>query len=408
MDILHSGFDKLEVSFSGAVPRSVRVALNEAKERAIATGIPEFIDLRGVQCWVKDKGASGGYEFVIDTGADGEMWAFKNSDDPTEWNFRAVVSSARCAMDGWEGVRDRLRGQLDAWGVKRPKEQREAALARIDYAVDFISDGFSIDPARMVCHSRATVAEHESTSLDVHWKNREVSSVTVGKMPGRQVIVYDKTREIAATGKREQWLAVWGFCPMKGARVWRVEVRAGKDHLTRSGIRTFEDAEASLGTLFREAMEKIRLVVSADVGNITRALTVPEWRLCTAAVAVCIAGAHSAVDASRVVEGRRDDLGRVYRQQIIGCMVAYAHTLGRGVGDFIDKMPGEIAQDLQLVFGEDQSSLVDKFRRASARLKFIDDPPSHNDKERGFSDATERGFRLFRAFRGGLDAAECG
>ncbi|MEQ8829730.1 MAG: hypothetical protein RLW87_07965 [Alphaproteobacteria bacterium] len=377
MDIVHSGFDKLEVSFSGAVPLSVRLRLHEAKERAAASGMPEFIDLNGVPVWVKDKGASGGYEFVFDTGPEGEMWAFKNDDDPEKWNFRCVVSAVRCAVDGWEGVRDRLRGQLKAWRVRRPAGQREASLARIDYAVDFMSDGFVPDPMRVVCHWKSDPCEREFTTTidDVRWRRGVPTSVTIGKLPGRQVQIYDKTKEVAASQKVERQRELWGFCPVKGQRVWRVEVRAGKDLLTRAKIRTFEDAEERLGTLLGECLEKVRLVTDVDVSNISRAKTVPEWVEVRRIVSEAIPNADGAVDMSRVVEGRRADLGDVYRKQIIGCAVAYAHTTGRDAADFLKVMPGEIEADIKAAFATDRSALLDKFRRASARLKFTDDPP---------------------------------
>ena len=72
----------------------------------------------------------------------------------------------------------------------------------------------------------------------------------IGKMPGREVTVYDKRADLIAKGKPEWWTIYNDLRKADGkpvldptdrasSQIWRVEVRAGKDHLKdRWGITT--------------------------------------------------------------------------------------------------------------------------------------------------------------------------
>lgn len=378
MDILHSGFDKAEIAFNGALSGKLRSALEGAKERAAATMQPELISLGGVDCWVKEKGGAGGYKFVWET-ADGIMWALKDSDQPADWNIRAVVPAALCAIEGLEGVEAALYGHLKAWRAKVTDE----SIARLDYAVDFMAEGFWIDPTRIVCHSRCNVAEHESEGetdgLAVHWTNRRAQSITIGKMPGRQVIVYDKTREVRATGKG-LWYELWGFCPVGASRVWRVEVRGGKDYLQRARVRTFADAYERIGTVFETALREVRLVADPNVTNISRAATDPAWSAVTERTAERLEDHAGVVSWGRYVEGRREEIAATYRKQILGCAWGYAVTLGKSAQEAVDTMADEIGEDIAFLWDGDRARVLDAFRRTRARLKFLE--PAYSEPER--------------------------
>ena len=101
----------------------------------------------------------------------------------------------------------------------------------------------------------------------------------VGKMPGRQVIVYDKRRE-AIDKHKMQWFKIWGIDPKgKSNHIWRIELRAGKKHFKdRWQLRTFADIEAAIGDVLKLAMEDIRYVADHQTdSNITRQQLHPLW-----------------------------------------------------------------------------------------------------------------------------------
>jgi hypothetical protein len=95
------------------------------------------------------------------------------------------------------------------------------------------------------------------------------SSVTCGKMPGRQVILYEKSREVRQKQKPEWW-AHWNAArtrqnlpPLDGKEtIWRLELRAGKTHLKdRWGIRTWADLDSKLGDLYARTLTDIRYTI---------------------------------------------------------------------------------------------------------------------------------------------------
>ena len=83
-------------------------------------------------------------------------------------------------------------------------------------------------------------------------QGRKVQLVTLGKQPGQQVIVYDKTAQVKAA-RKHWWFDVWRLNKsMKDHKVWRIEVRAGKKCLKEKwNISKFDDLEASLGNIAR-------------------------------------------------------------------------------------------------------------------------------------------------------------
>ncbi len=86
-----------------------------------------------------------------------------------------------------------------------------------------------------------------------------VESVTIGRMPGRQVIVYDKRAEAIAKNKLH-WFEQWGVDPRDPEiQVWRVEFRAGERHLKQDfGLSTFTNIEDSVGDVFSKMARDIR------------------------------------------------------------------------------------------------------------------------------------------------------
>ena len=113
---------------------------------------------------------------------------------------------------------------------------------------------------------------------------RVCESVTIGKMPGRQIIVYDKRRE-AIDKRKPHWFKVWGINPNdRTKQVWRVKLHAGKAHL-RDGwnMRTFADVEAAIGDVFKTALEDVRYVDGHQTdSNVSRQTPHPLWRQASA------------------------------------------------------------------------------------------------------------------------------
>lgn len=115
--------------------------------------------------------------------------------------------------------------------------------------------------------------------LHAVFRGRRLESVTIGKMPRRQVIVYEK--RLAAIEQRKLfWFMVWGIDRKdRGKSVWRVELRAGKKELKdRWRITTFEDFEVAIGDVMRHAADKVRYRDDFQTdSNVSRQNMHPLW-----------------------------------------------------------------------------------------------------------------------------------
>jgi len=128
-----------------------------------------------------------------------------------------------------------------------------ASIGRVDVAVDLRMQGFRLDRTLFVAHSHCDRDAHLDPKQDefsVHYAGREPSSTTIGKMPGRRIIVYNKRRE-AIRKRKWHWFDRWGLDWKRDTEaVWRIEVRAGKRHLKDQWrITTFADLEATMADL---------------------------------------------------------------------------------------------------------------------------------------------------------------
>ncbi|EDP62394.1 hypothetical protein BAL199_29440 [alpha proteobacterium BAL199] len=102
-------------------------------------------------------------------------------------------------------------------------------------------------------------------------------------MPGRQLIVYDKRRS-AIDQQQPYWFDAWGIDRNDpGQVVWRVEIRAGRDALTKllakKAIgRPCEAVEQHITPFLISAVEQIRYTQpTGHQANITRIPSHPLW-----------------------------------------------------------------------------------------------------------------------------------
>ncbi|WP_417278794.1 hypothetical protein [Celeribacter sp.] len=269
MNILHRGFDRLELSIEANIPPElfeyldpIREEAEDAREsRAVSYGGAEFDLLpHGVQ----------GYRFVLQGGPLNVTWFFKKPNARDPWGIRIVVGSLMLATQGLGFVRAYIAKTLERLGVRYGP--RQVSIGRTDFCVDILAPEFELTPENFVIHSHTNRADHLTPEDHTrsNGKSGRFTSVTVGKMPGRQVTIYDKRLEV--TDKRKPiWWDLWnanhnseGLPPLdpkdrSESQIWRVEVRAGKRIMKdRWGITTWEDFDAKFGDVIAEAFEKIR------------------------------------------------------------------------------------------------------------------------------------------------------
>ena len=230
---------------------------------------------------VYETGAKCGYAYMVSTGIYGATWFFKKPNARDPWGVRVSCNSFNLAINGLGRTRAGLHRVLDFLGIAVPPDG--VSLSRIDYALDFLAPSFILNPHQFVMHSNANRADHvEQPEISINGRSGRVTSVTVGKMPGRQVIVYDKRAEVIAKHK-VGWWEIWnaarqrsGALPLDWenpaeSRIWRVELRAGKRQLKDNwSLRTWVDLDNRLGDLFAATLDAIRYTQPTDDTNRSR------------------------------------------------------------------------------------------------------------------------------------------
>ncbi|MEO3430538.1 hypothetical protein AAFN88_16890 [Pelagibius sp. CAU 1746] len=290
MELLYKGFDGLEIAFNAQISEAFDTALAEAKEAASKAMEPHLLYFNDTPIHVAETGSRGGYAYRCDTGPDGATWFFKRPNRADGWGVRVSVKSLPLALYGLGGVRARLYAFLDALGIEaRPGCE---SIGRVDYAVDVLAPDFILNGESFVMHSHANRADHfDAPPFVQHGKSGRLTSVTIGKMPGRQVIVYDKREEVVAKRKVEWW-EIWNAGRTRqgqplldpgdreSSQVWRVELRAGKKHLKESwGITTWPQFDDQIGKLFLKALEAVRYTLPQADRNRSRWPLHPLWKL---------------------------------------------------------------------------------------------------------------------------------
>ncbi len=285
---LYAGFDTIEIAFQGALPLEALETFRDAKQNAKKDQERQLVTIgpENVAGHIASHGLTGGYAFLFDTGPTGDLWSFKDTADPSKWNIAVKPHASALACHSYQETKERILETLKAMGCRFGAE----SIRRVDFSMDFLMpETFELNHMQFVTHHRSKVSpyfgskgETKETDTDkcaLVFRGRRTESVTIGKMPGRQVIVYDK-RKAAIEQRAYYWFKVWEIDPKDTTKnIWRVELRAGKKELKdKWNIRTFDDLENSIGDVFNDAIEKIRYLDDFQTdGNVTRQRMHPLW-----------------------------------------------------------------------------------------------------------------------------------
>ncbi|MFD2138213.1 hypothetical protein ACFSLT_28580 [Novosphingobium resinovorum] len=281
IELLYRGFDGLDVSFQAQIPAALSQALEAAKAEAQKFRSAMPFEWNGVHMTIAESGARNGYAFVASTGDFGATWFFKKPNIYDPWGVRVSCSSFLLATKGLGGARAEIYAVLDALGIVVPPGGE--SIGRVDYALDFLAPGFVLSSEHFIMPSNTGWKLHaDAQEFNENGKSGRVSSVTVGKMPRRQIIVYDKRAEIIAKRKLAWW-EIWdanrvacGLEPLirddpRSHAVWRVEIRAGKHHLKEEWkITKWSNLHDHFGDLVAETLRKVRHVSPNGDSNRSR------------------------------------------------------------------------------------------------------------------------------------------
>ena len=379
MRLLHTGFDALDVAFQGALPKATIEHLLETKSEAakLQDKVLTEIGPGNVEMHVHKAGLKGGYAIRTDTGPLGEIWAFKEDTNPKEWNIFVSVRAAALAVYGFRAVCKNLFARLEAMGAVVYAE----SVNRVDYALDFLTTDFELHLDQFVAHPRTKIRPYFGTKEPAKDNNqptavitgRKLESVTVGKMPGRQIIVYDKRAE-AIAGRKGFWFEIWGIDRSDPTiKVWRVEIRAGKKELgTKYRLRTFADIEASIGDVYLNTVREIRYLADHQTdSNVSRQQVHPIWAMTTQHLETSMMEFRSGLLPGQIREVYRKEAEEMYLSLIVGNSAGFAVALGLDDEEIETDLASIIADCVRSAINDPDGRMTKKMDRARERMRFV-------------------------------------
>jgi hypothetical protein len=354
MQNVWANFDGLDLAFHGTLPETTLEALAQGKALAVEAGEAVPVTLNGTTAMIREAGRRGGYAYVFDTGEDGEIWAVMASNvEGGRWMLHCSVRSGAFAQyGGLSAIRERLTDRLLAFGFEAkpcPKSGLLESISRVDFAMDFHADDFILEPENIVSKGSKTGYFEGATA---HWSGRRVTGVTVGKMPNRQVTIYDKTADIVAKNK-SYWWDVWGLEKYEGCRVWRIELRAGKRFLSEVwNLRTLDELQDAVGDVMRDSMEKVRLVIPDD-SNVTRCSSAPLWLRAFDVLRYGIREHVAGLCPGAVKEVMKTNFDDIMRGLLKGVALTHSAVMGGEVDPLaiyerIERVMGEVKYALEI------------------------------------------------------------
>ncbi len=377
--LLYAGFDILDVSFQGALPKDTLEELAIAKKIAVEKQERQLVSVGLVDAHLLSHGLKGGYAFMLDTGPLGELWSFKENTSISQWNISVSVHASSLASYGYHATRDRLIERLKAMGCKVAKE----SIRRADFAMDFLMpETFELKLDQVVAHSHAKVTPYWSDQQTPQentdrpsavFRGRNLESVTIGKMPNRQTIIYNK-RKAAIELRKPFWFKVWGLDPKDQSKnIWRVELRAGKTELRdKWRLSTFQAFEESIGDVFTNASEKVRYLDDFQTdGNVSRQRQHPLWDSVKETLESNLCDFRSGLLPNQMIEVIREQKIETYIQQIQGNAAGLSIALGLSEEDIRENYGKQIAQTLSNSINHPDTTFWDSRQRAKQRLVFL-------------------------------------
>lgn len=382
MRVVHRGFDTLHLSIQKNIPEDLFDYLAAQKETAETLRETIPVTFNGADFDLSAYGGRG-YSFLLADGPLGAQWAFKKPNPKDPWGVRVTIGSTFLATQGLGVVRAYIADTMSALGM--PFEAQQVSIGRADFCVDILAPDFELEPAQFVMHSHANRADHLTGTPDIssNGKSGRYTSVTIGKMPGRQIIVYDKRAEVIARQKPIWWdiwaanLARDGLPPLDRSdaatsRVWRVEVRAGKALLKdRWQVRTWADFDARFGDIIAETFDKVRYTIPDPYdSNRARWPDAPLWALARHEAADDLTELRSHVDAPKVKDVYREEQIRILQAQVLGGAITLAGLKGVTKKALAKEMDAT-ARALKAEILADPDRAGAKLKEAKERYRFI-------------------------------------
>ncbi len=350
MLLLHKGFDALDLS----LPLTISTGLADELEgvKAFINSIQQkegIIDFERSNFLISEKGAPGGFAYLCKFVETDNIWFLKKPNQTRDkWGTRISCAAHNLSLDGIQGVREHLSQELAF--LKLAYEPGIESIGRVDFAMDFLAPDFVLSPDNFIMHARNGWSQHiVADDVQINGRSGRTTSVTIGKNPNRQIIIYDKREE---TKKKPSHMPyIWednltrmgephpDWTNPASSRVWRVEIRFFKQYLkNKAGILTFADLANALPDLLRKTIDQIRYCVPSGDSNRARWKDHPLWLRVREEIECDFSTIRSEADKESVKSFVLAEKDQYLARQIAGCMLNRAALRGidpEGVKRFV-------------------------------------------------------------------------
>ena len=386
--VLYAGFDTLDIAFEATLPQETLDVLEQARNQAEASQKEEPVKIGRADgtFLIKPHGQRGGFRYIVTNGPTGAIFSIKkNATNPNDWNLFVSVRALCLLTKGYDGTKAWLQNILPAMGFT----VKSHSVNRLDYAVDILAPDFRLDPNCFVTPaqskvgmfwSKDTLLDDDGNKAQAVMRGHNFESVTIGKMPNRQVIVYDK-RRAAIDLKTPYWFEAWGIDKDDpAARVWRVEIRAGKGVFEKKLLkRPLSAIEAIFGDYLRGTVNQVRYVISRNgVSNVTRTTAHPIWEALSEHLAKLPESCEPPLPEARALAILRQQRKNMALKQAFGNLINALILDGMDPDDITQNLPKH-AEHAANDYRNDQglSTLYKKADELTVRLSPLMSKPQH-------------------------------
>ncbi len=391
MQMIYNNFDGLDISFQGALPEKILKQLGKAREQAQKEkrAVTAYIGLDKSPVIVAENGAKGGYRYRFDTGLDGETWFVAHSTNSKLWNIRVSVKSLQLALTGYEAVKNQLINRLinfEAMGISAYEPEVTGKvnrlflplerISRFDYCFDFVMESaYQPVPGHFVAHQRAKKHVYGERLLSDYSASNgdKTNTIRIGEMPGRQIAMYNKTKEIIASSK-QYWWDIWGIDPMPfkngEKQIWRIEVRAGRNELDKWPLKRFAEFNDKAGDVIVSILKAIRYTNPINDQNRSRWPIAPLWQETIDTADKALAPYRTSAIRENVIRDYRANVINGYDERLIGNLIGKTAAQGRDISE-LSIVAEELEALIEAIVRKDKKSVIEKFERAEEKFRLL-------------------------------------
>ena len=373
MKILYQNFDALTLSFQCAVPEDVLMQLAEAKMVAQAQQRPVTICLLPceLQITVHYKGVKG-TPYQFHTGPMGAIYMIRENQSEEGWNVTVKSYALSLAVKGYEQVRheilDVLQNDLNVKGPYGglPIER----ISRVDYCIDFLIDApLHLSPENFQCHNRTKkslhgnlIKQNEEIYFNQVITGNVTETITLGKMPNRQVCFYNKGKEINVSQK-EYYFDIWEIDKnillddINKKEIWRLEIRAGKKELNKRNIKRFSEFHDKIKYVFINTLKEYQFVNVENKNELN-----PIWVNAIKTLKNISFSYSSNADKEKILEDLKNQKIKHYTNSLQGHFIGYAALKDMDISE----IPA-VLEDFGKEFIEDVSKDPEKYKQKHNR-----------------------------------------